>query len=144
MVESGDFVLPGKEVGFSEEFIPGKGTYEEDGKIFASATGLVSLDLKERKITVAPKTNVPPALKDGDTIIGTIIRLTSQVAMVEIVKIQGNDREIPSRIPGGVHISRIQNSYVSEITSAFDIGDIVIAKVVNTGRNPIHRSTVDS
>ncbi|MEE8402029.1 MAG: hypothetical protein V3R86_07750, partial [Candidatus Hydrothermarchaeaceae archaeon] len=70
MVESGDFVLPGKEVGFSEEFIPGDGTYEEEGKIFSSATGLVNLDLKERKITVAPKTGVPSVLKEGDKVIG--------------------------------------------------------------------------
>jgi len=142
MVETGDFVLPGKEVGFSEELIPGEGTYEEDGKIFSSATGLVSVNRDERKITVAPKTDVPPALKDGDKIIGTVFGLRSQVAIMEIVKIQGNDRRVPSKIPGGIHISKIQDSYVSEITSAFDIGDIILAKVVGAKRNPVQLSTV--
>ncbi len=143
MVESGDFVLPGNEVGFSEEFIPGEGTYEEEGKIFANITGLVNLDLKERKITVKPKTSVPPVLKEGVKVIGVVADLKPQVAVVDIIKIKGNERGLSGRISGGIHISRLRNSYVSEISKELGFGDIVLAKVVNTGRTPVHLSVVD-
>jgi exosome complex component CSL4 len=143
MVENGDFVLPGNEVGFSEEIIPGKGTYEEDGKIFANITGVVNLDLKERKLTVVPKTSIPPELKDGEIIVGRVADVRPQVAVVDIVKIKGNERELTGRISGGIHISKIRDSYVSEISAELGFGDMILAKIVNANRKPIDLSIVD-
>ncbi|MEE8400945.1 MAG: exosome complex RNA-binding protein Csl4 [Candidatus Hydrothermarchaeaceae archaeon] len=143
MVESGDFVLPGKEVGFSEEFIPGEGTYEEEGKIFASSTGLVTVDLNERKITVASKTSVPIVLKDGDKVIGVVANLRPQVGVVDIIKLLGNGRGLPGKISAGIHISKLRDSYVSEISKEIGVGDIIIAKVVNVNRRPMDISLVD-
>lgn len=143
MVESGDFVLPGKDVGFSEEFIPGEGTYEEEGKIFASVTGSVNVDLDERKITVNAEPGVPPVLKDGDEVIGVIVNLKPQVAVVEVVKMRGNKRGLPKRTSGGIHISKLRNSYVSEISKELAVGDIILAKVVNVNRLPMDISIID-
>ena len=143
MVESGDFVLPGAEVGFSEEVMPGEGTYEDDGKIFASVTGTVNLDSKERKVTVTPKTSTPPELKNGEIIVGSIWDIRPQVAVVDIVKIKGNERELAGRISGGLHISKIKDSYVSEISSELSYGDIILAKITNANRKPIDLSIVD-
>ena len=143
MVKSGDFVLPGNEVGFSEEVMPGKGTYEEEGKIFASITGIVNLDLKERKVKVEPKTGVPPDLKDGEIIVGVVWDIRPQVAVIDIVKIKGNERGLSGRISGGLHISKIRDSYVSEISNELRYGDIILAKIVNANRRPIDLSIVD-
>ena len=143
MVESGDFVLPGNEVGFSEEVIPGEGTYEEEGKIFASITGIVNLDLKERKVKVQPKTGTPPELKDGEIIVGVVADTRPQVAVVDIVKIKGNERVLGGRISGGLHISKIRDSYVSEISKELGFGDIILAKIVNAKRKPIDLSIVN-
>ncbi|MBU2560391.1 exosome complex RNA-binding protein Csl4 [archaeon] len=143
MVESDDFVLPGTEVGFSEEVMPGDGTYEDDGKIFASITGTVSLDSKERKVTVTPKTSAPPELKNGEIVVGVVWDIRPQVAMIDIVKIKGNERTLPGKISGGLHISKIKDSYVSEISSEIGYGDIVLAKITNANRKPIDLSIVD-
>jgi exosome complex component CSL4 len=143
MVESGNFVLPGAEVGFSEEFIPGKGTYEEDGKIFASITGVVNLDSKERKVNVEPVTSAPPELKDGEIVVGVVADIRPQVAVVDIAKIKGNKRQLGGRISGGLHISKIKDSYVSEISKELGYGDIILAKITNANRKPIDLSIVD-
>jgi exosome complex component CSL4 len=143
MVENGDFVMPGAEVGFSEEVMQGKGTYEDDGKIFASVTGVVNLDSKERKISVEPKTGAPPELKNGVLVVGVIADVRAQVAIVDIVKIKGNERGLGGRTSGGLHISKIRDSYVSEISKEVGYGDIILAKITNANRKPIDLSIVD-
>ncbi|MFQ5815365.1 MAG: exosome complex RNA-binding protein Csl4 [Candidatus Hydrothermarchaeaceae archaeon] len=141
MVETGEFVFPGMELGFAEEFIPGEGTYEEDGKIFASLTGSVDVDLKERKIAVAPKTSTIPVLKNGDIIVGTIVDVKQQLAIVSIMKLMGEERALPGTLDGTIHISQVKDSYVSELSRELSPGDIVVAKVVNAGRMSIQLTT---
>ncbi|MFH1773886.1 MAG: exosome complex RNA-binding protein Csl4 [Methanobacteriota archaeon] len=142
MVESGEFVIPGIELGFSEEFIPGEGAYEEEGKIYASITGTLVIDMKERKIKVLPRTSTPPIPKDGDLVIGKIVDVKPQIAIVELLKLKGNERALPGSIDGGIHISQTRDSYVSELSKEFKVGDVVYAKVLNTSRTPIQLSTV--
>lgn len=143
MVKNGDFVVPGEFLGISEEFIPGEGVYEEDGKIFSSNTGVVSLDTKERKIAINPKTSTPLTPKVGDIILGKVWDVKPQIAMVDIIKIKGKERILPSGARGGVHISQTRPTYVSDISREFKVGDIIYAKVVNTKRSPMQLSTVD-
>lgn len=143
MVESGSFVMPGTELGFSEEFIPGDGAYEENGLVYAAVTGILNVDMKERKITVAPRTSAPPALKDGDVIVGMVADVKAQLAIVDIIKIRGNDRLPPGEISGSIHISQTRDTYVADISKEFTAGDIVYARVLNTNRSPIQLSTVD-
>jgi len=142
MVESGEFVIPGIELGFSEEFIPGEGAYEEEGKIYASITGTLVIDMKERKIKVLPRTSTPPVPKDGDFVIGRIVDVKPQIAIVELIKLKGNERALPGSIDGGIHISQTRDSYVSELSREFKVGDVVYAKILNTSRTPIQLSTV--
>ncbi len=142
MTESGEFVSPGTELGFSEEFIPGEGTYEEDGRIYASLTGSLMVDTKERKIEVQPKTNTIPILKNGDVIIGSIVDVKAQLAIVDIVKLKGRNRALPGSISGSIHISRVRDSYVSEISKEFRAGDIVEARVANADRVSIQLTTM--
>ena len=59
--KSGDFVLPGDALGVTEEFIPSEWTYEEEGKIRSLVAGTVSVDNKNKKISIIPKTK---CLKD--------------------------------------------------------------------------------
>ncbi len=46
-------VLPGDLVGTSEEFTPKSGTFESKGSIYASVTGVVKINNKERSISVS-------------------------------------------------------------------------------------------
>jgi len=131
-MESGDFVLPGTELGFTEEFIPGRGTYEEDGKIYSSLTGTLKIDMKERKIIVEPRTNVIPEPKIGDIVIGKILDVKQQFAVVKLIRLLGNPRELPGTLYGTIHISKAKPSYVQDLSREFSAGDIVRAKVINT------------
>lgn len=143
MVENGEFVVPGTELGFSEEFIPGDGAYEEGGKVYASRTGALAIDMKERRITVEPKTSIPPMPKDGDYVIGTVVDVKSQLALVVITRIKGVERTLPGEVRGGIHISQTRDSYISDIGREFKVGDAVYAKIINAGRSPVQLSTVD-
>jgi len=127
--KSGDFVLPGDLLGVSEEFVPSEWTYEEEGKIKALITGTVSVDAKNKKISVVPKTNTPSTLAPGMTVLGQIAEVRGQRALVRIDKLKNNDRELQIRFTGGIHISQAQKGYVAKLTDAFRIGDIVEAQV---------------
>lgn len=143
MVENGEFVVPGTVLGFSEEFIPGDGAYEEGGKVFAARTGVLVVDMKERRIMVDPRTSVPPTPKDGDLVIGTVVDVKSQLALINITKLKGVDRSMPGEVMGGIHISQTRDSYVSDIGREFNTGDVVYAKITNVSRTPMQLSTVD-
>jgi len=141
MVKTDEFVFPGMELGFAEEFMPGEGTYEEDGKIYSCLTGNAKVDQKERKIEVAPKTSTIPVLKNGDIVIGTIAVVKQQLAIVAIKGLKGTERTLPGTLDGTIHISQVKDSYVSEITRELSDGDVVVAKVVNANRVSIQLTT---
>jgi exosome complex component CSL4 len=142
MVEAGEFVVPGEELGFSEEFIPGRGTYEENGRIFASLTGVLRIDMKERRIEVEPKTNTIPEPRVGDIAICKVVDVKQQFALVKLVRLLRSNRELPGNVYGTIHISQLRSSYVQDIDREIKVGDVVLAKVTNTRRVPIALSTV--
>jgi len=142
-MKNGEFVIPGDELGTCEEFIPGEGTYEEEGKIYSSVTGIVNIDLKERKITVVPKTSTPPLLRKGSIIIGKVLDVKPQIALVDIVKLKGVERSIAIGAIGSIHISQTRSSFVDDLTREFKVDDIVCAKVINPTTLPVFLSTKD-
>jgi exosome complex component CSL4 len=141
MTEEGKFVTPGESLGISEEFMPGSGTYEEEGGIFAAVSGNVKIDMKDRKMSVVPKVSVPPEIKDGDIVIGKVWDVKAQVAPVDILKIKGIDRGLPGNVRGAVHISKAKEAYVSELSREFVVGDIIVARVLSTKRDPLELTT---
>jgi|TARA_B100001971_G_C18259056_1_gene584931 exosome complex component CSL4 len=143
MVKNGEFVVPGTEVGFSEEFIPGDGAYEEGSKIYASLSGILVFDMDEKKVMVDAKTSIPSIPQTGDLIIGTVVDVRAQLAIVNIVKIKGNNRGLPGEVRGGIHISKIRNSYVSDIDRELKVGDAIYAKITDREKWPLQLSTAD-
>lgn len=141
MAEDGDLVLPGDQLGFSEEYLGGPGTYEGEGMIYAAVVGKMQMDSKERKISVDIKANKIPQIKDGDTIIGVIHDIKTQFITVEILKIVGEKRNLPGYVSGSIHISQARDTYVSDLEREFGVGDVVIAKVTNANRSPISLTT---
>jgi exosome complex component CSL4 len=141
MVEN-NFVIPGDMVGTSEEFLPGRGTYEENGNIYANTTGRVAFDKKERAVYIEPVTNVPPTPREGDIVIGRVTDIKGSVALVELSRIKGAlDREIAGNTAAAIHISNVKDSYVQDLTQEFGYQDIVKAKVIDTKN--MRLSTVD-
>ncbi|AFD00483.1 putative RNA-binding protein [Methanocella conradii HZ254] len=138
----GEFVIPGDMIGTSEEFIPGKGTYEDKGNIYAVTTGRVVYNKKERSVSVEPVTNTPPTPREGDIVIGRVTDIKGSVALVELSRIKGHlDREIAGNTQAAIHISNVKDSYVQDLSREFGYQDIVKAKVIDTKN--MRLSTVD-
>lgn len=127
---NGGLVFPGEVIGTTEEYIPGQGVFEEEGKIKALRVGTVNLDKRTRKISVEPSTSTPVVLKEGDIAIGEIYELRNSMAVVTLLYREGNTRPISSSDLGTLYISKISPDYLEDIHDAFYIGDIVRARVI--------------
>ena len=127
--KSGDFVLPGDFLGVSEEFVPAEGAYDDNGDIKALVVGTVSRDEKNKRISVVSQSGSPPVLKKGTNIIGQIMEVRGQRALVKIKSIKGNERGLVASFVGGIHVSQAQKGYLAKLTDAFHIGDIIEAKI---------------
>ncbi|MDI6820244.1 MAG: exosome complex RNA-binding protein Csl4 [Candidatus Hodarchaeaceae archaeon] len=142
-IKTGDFVVPGDFLATAEEFMPGEGAYEEDSKIYSSRTGVVLVDARTKRISVFPRTPVPPELKRGDTVIGRVEEVRDQSANVHIGVLRGReDRQLPLPDLGVIHVSQVRGGYVKDLGREFKPGDIVRARVVNARRGQIQLSTV--
>ena len=140
--EKGKTVLPGDLIGTSEEFAPKTGTYVDKGNIYASISGIVQINTKERSISVTPVTNTPPQLQVGDIVIGQVTDVKDSVALVEIAGIKGRgEREIVNAEQAAIHVSNVKDAYVKELYNEFSPFDIVKARVIDM-RN-MRLTTVD-
>ena len=127
--KSGDFVLPGDALGVTEEFVPADWTFDDEGKIRSLVAGTVSLDNKNKKISIIPKTNSPPILQNGIVVYGQISEVRGQRALMKIEGIKDNSRSLVTNFSGGIHISQADKGYVAKLTDEFRIGDLVEARV---------------
>jgi Predicted RNA-binding protein (consists of S1 domain and a Zn-ribbon domain) len=141
-MEDDKIVIPGDMVGTSEEFLPGRGTYEENGNIYANTTGRIAIDKRERSVYIEPVTKTPPTPKEGDIVIGRVTDIKGSVALVELSRIKGAlDREIAGNTSAAIHISNVKDSYVQDLQQEFGYQDIVKARIIDTKN--MRLSTVD-
>lgn len=126
-----EMVFPGDELGVAEQFMPGPGTYEEDGMVYAAWIGEAHLDPKSFKAEVHPRTKTPATFEEGDLLIGRVRSLRKSFVSVDVVaKADMPDREPVSEARGTLHISKISNDYIDQIEDAFRVGDIIRARVI--------------
>ncbi len=124
-------VLPGEEVAVVEEYEPGEGTYEEEGRVYAAQPGRLALDGEQRVARVIPL-NPPAHMRVGDVIYGTINDIRSSMVEARVLAIHGRDRQVAGEVDASLHISRIANAYVEDPRDAVRLGDIVRARVIQT------------
>ncbi|MHB8585010.1 MAG: exosome complex RNA-binding protein Csl4 [Thermoplasmatota archaeon] len=125
-------VFPGDEVATAEEFLPGAGTYEENGTVYAARLGFVKLDATEFKASVEPVTSVPMQVQAGDMVIGTVESIRSSMAIVQVQRvIREFDREVGGDTNGTLHISRAAEYYLPSLEDAFRVKDIIRAEVIS-------------
>ncbi len=128
--EPGMFVLPGDSIGATEEFRAGAQTYESAGNIYATVTGTVKTNNKDRTISVIPSTSTPPVLQRGDVVIGQVTGLRDSLVLVTIAGVSGVvDRAIPDVGSAVIHVSNIKKAYVKDISREFGLFDIVKARI---------------
>ena len=129
MSEKKKIVVPGEEVGTSEEYIPGEGTYEKDGKILSSRVGMVEYD-DEDMVVRTKAMNPVVEIERGDIVIGTVVMVRDTMVVIDIKKVEGNDRSITGDTSGTIHVSKASKAYVKDLKNEFRIGDYVRAKVI--------------
>lgn len=128
-------VLPGDKIGVIEQFLPGSGTYEIEGMIYANYTGKAKIDLKNKRVTVVPTTRTTLLPKEGATVIASVIHAQEKMATVNIWKI--DDKAIQNPFTAMLHISSSSPRYERSMSDVCKAGDILRARVIDmTNRIP--------
>ena len=128
-------VLPGDRLGVVEEFLPGAGTYEEEGTIYANFTGTAKIDLRNKRVAVMPTTRTPELPKEGATILASVTHTQEKMATVSIWKI--NDKPLQNPFTALLHISSSSPRYERNMSDVCKAGDIIRARVIDmTNRVP--------
>jgi len=129
LAKTGRKVLPGDEVAIAEEYMSGEGTYERDGKIYASAVGELDLDPRE-KVAKVILDNPPIVLQEGDVVIAEVTDTKPAMAICSIIAQEGKQRAVSSETLASVHVSKLASSYVEDAGDVMRPGDLIRATVI--------------
>jgi len=126
LVTPGDLLAEG-------DYVPGDSTYKENGKIYANRLGLV--DYNGRRVhVVALKAFYVPV--PGDTVIGKVVETTPGGWVIDI------KAPHPARLRASDVVERSFKPETTDLPSIFDVGDLIIAKVVAYDRTRDPQLTV--
>jgi len=137
--KDGMFVVPGERLGVIEEYIPGYGTYEKEGIIYASHPGFVLIDKLEKKIKVfiPGKRVLKPLI--GDVVIGIISDVKDKVAFVDIIS--SKNKKFSTPFSGIIFVNKVSREFIDSVRNAFMSGDLIRAKVLKD-TNPYQLTTI--
>ncbi len=118
LVTPGDLLAEGN-------YVAGENTFKEEGKLYASCVGMV--EYSERRVNVvALKAFYTP--KVGDTVIGKVTDVTMGGWIIDI------RAPYPSLLRASDVMERSYRPQKDELTSIYDVGDLLIAKIVSYDR----------
>lgn len=103
------------------DYIAGDNTYREDDKIYASRVGVVDYD-DRRVYVIALKAFYVPSV--GDMIIGKVVETGTNGWMVDI------SAPYLAMLQASDVLDRPFRQRTSDLVSIFDVGDLIIAKIV--------------
>jgi len=132
-----DKTLIGDYLGTTEEYIPGEGTYAEDGRIYAAVVGEKILDKEKHKATVKGKQM--PEIKPGQVVFGEVSGARKNIVSVIVSKIEGLKETIEFKT--GLYVSNVSNNYVEKVEDMFGIGDIVKARILKVDNDLVDIET---
>ena len=141
--EDEKIVMPGEKIGIIEQYMPGAGAYDDEGDIKSAILGKVKINKRRKVIHVVGKTK-PAILRRGNIIFGQITDLKPQKATVKIERLKDSDRALALPYSGVIHISRAKKGYLTKISDAFRIGDIVEARVDKVTGDSVDLNTLGS
>jgi len=140
--KNNEIVLTGQYLGVVEEYLPDKqSTYVKEGQIYATKTGIVKIDKDRRAIEIlSHQERDRKTVKIGDVIIGTILFLRLYSVGISFATIN-KKVQFNSSYFGNIHVSHISKRFIEKISDAFQITDIVRAKVIRQEENEYSLST---
>ncbi len=122
-------VLPGDYLGAAEQFLPGPGTYEDRGRIYAAVLGCPAVEPRDKSVHVAPR-NAVPAITDDALVYARVDELKAAMAICTVLSTAENPRSIPGTPEGTVHISKAKEGYTESLSGEFAVGDLLLARVL--------------
>jgi len=122
-------VLPGDYLGAAEEFLPGRGTYEDRGRIYASILGTPKVDPRDRSVHVEPRNSIP-TIEEGDLVYARVDEIKTAMAVCTIIGTTTSRRTVPGEPEATVHISKAKEGYTESLSGEFAVGDILLARVL--------------
>jgi exosome complex component CSL4 len=140
--ESEKFIFPGERLGVIEEFLPGQGTYVENGTIYSATTGYLHLDKINKEAQVHSQGRTPIVPKKGDIVIGHVSSVQDKTMSIDIFQI--DEKNINTSFKGVMHVSDTSQAYVKTLFDVFKVGDVVRSRVMSTMNKEFHLSTQEN
>jgi len=137
------FVVPGDRIGVVEEFLPGPGTYVDDGDVRAANVGFLLLNLAERRVSVFRPVRLKGAAcvpRPGAIVIGEAYNTQQTYCLVRIWMV--GPRHLPGFFTGLLHISNV-GLRVKNMFNVARPGDIIRARVISVKNRIRHLSVAN-
>ncbi len=119
-----------------EEFFPGENVYVRDGYLVSRAVGVAIADMEDRVLNVKAAKELPLP-KAGESVYALVSNVKDLVAFLEVFYIEDRDKFLPTPLSGFLHVSNASSSYVKSLYDIMGYGDIVRAKVLESGSPPV-------
>lgn len=137
MSENDKVVEPGAPLAYSEEFLPGAGTYDDGEQIRAAVFGRERVDTNTMTLNVEPLGKSVAQVDKGDIVVGRITFLKPELASVQILEVRGKEgRSLLQQVEGTLHVSKVEKRYIKDLGNEFNVGDLIRAKVVGLRGGP--------
>ncbi|ALU11656.1 hypothetical protein EYM_03420 [Ignicoccus islandicus DSM 13165] len=130
-VKNNEWVVPGQPLAATEELMPGKGTFVDNGIIRASIPGVVKIDMLNYQIEVRGKDVAQELPSPKSSVIGYILSMRDELALVKVTKSPSHALKNVI-VTGALHISQASSKkYLSSLYDGYAPGDIVKLKVIS-------------
>lgn len=119
-------VIPGKSLARGLDYLPGSGCYRSENEIKSKLLGLIRI--KDRFVSVVPLAGVYVP-KPGDGIIGIVEDMQSTMWIVDI------NSPYDALLTLGEATGEFVDTSKTDISTFFDIGDVIYSKVLNVSKS---------
>ena len=130
-------VEPGVPLAYSEELLPGNGTYDDGQQIRAALFGTTHIDAATMTVSVRPAGKPVAQIEKGDIVIGRINYTKPELASVQIIQVRGKEgRSLLQQVEGTLHVSKIDGRYIKDLQDEYRCGDVIRARVISLKGGP--------
>jgi len=126
LVKEKEIVIPGQTLAKGLDYLPSNGCYRSNNEIKSKVMGLTKI--KDRYIGVIPLAGVYVP-KPGDGIIGTVSDIQSTFWIVDINSPYDSILQLGEAVGEYVDLNK------TDISTYFDVGDVIYAKVLNVAKS---------
>ena len=138
MMTNDKLLEPGTPLAYSEELLPGPGTYDDGTQIRAAVYGVQHIDPETMAVSVQPAGKAVATIERGDIVVGQVTYIKPEaLASIKVIAVRGKEgRSLLQPIEATLHASKIDTRYVKFVDDEYRAGDLVRAKVISLKGGP--------